>query len=105
MNKTQRTGCLPLSAPPGPLLPHLGPLLGALLLAVRVYALHCQGIQAQAPQLVGALPLVRVRPLRPLLLLLLLPMRPLLLLPMPWLAMETQKCRPLPRGLALDLLP
>ncbi len=35
----------------------------------------------------------------------LLPMRPLLLLPMPWLAMETQRCRPLPRGLALDLLP
>ena len=93
-----------------------GPLLGALLLAVRVYALHCQGIHAQAPQLVGALPLVRVRPLRPLLLLLLLPMRPLLLLlllpmrpllllPMPWLAMETQRCRPLPRGLVLDLLP
>ena len=86
-------------------MPHLGPLLGALLLAVRVYAHHCQGIQARAPQLVGALPLVRVRPLRPLLLPLLLPMRPLLLLPMPWLAMETQRCRPLPRGLALDHLP
>ena len=94
-----------MSAPPGPLLPHLGPLLGALLLAVRVYALHCQGIQAQAPQLVGAMHLVRVWLLRPLLLLLLLPMRPLLLLPMSWLAMETQRCRPLPRGLALDLLP
>ncbi|DBB07142.1 TPA: hypothetical protein ACH3X1_011713 [Trebouxia sp. C0004] len=60
-------------SPPGPLLPHLGLLLGALLLAVRVYALCRQGVRAQAPQLVGALPLVRVRPLRPLLLLLLLP--------------------------------
>ncbi|DBB02895.1 TPA: hypothetical protein ACH3X1_013499 [Trebouxia sp. C0004] len=35
---------------------HLGLLLGALLLAVRVYALCHQGVQAQAPQLVGALP-------------------------------------------------
>ncbi|DBA76968.1 TPA: hypothetical protein ACH3X1_009561 [Trebouxia sp. C0004] len=42
----RQSECLPLSAPPGPLLPHLGLCLGALLLAVRACALHYPGSTA-----------------------------------------------------------